>query len=101
MRRASEQKVSAFVLVGCILAATMILTIVGCRDAHAVQEYNAFTGEYETVPDDGRDWSARYNAHDGSYSVQPEDAETEYNPYNGQYEWNSGHNPRRRSWRTS
>ena len=98
MRRAKEQ--SVFIVVGCIVAAALILAFAGCREVHAQQVYNGYTNEYETVPDDdGREWEPRYNAYEGTYSMQPEDADTEYNAYSGHYEWNSGHNPRRKHGR--
>lgn len=54
--------------------------------ALAGQQYNAFTGQWETVP--GR-YEMKYNPHQGDWSYQAPESQLEYNPHQGTWD----HNP--------
>jgi len=53
----------------------------------AEQQYNPWTGHWETVPDESN-YRPRYNPYEDTWSLQPEQAEPEYNPYEDRWEWN-------------
>jgi len=69
----------------------VIVLMLLCSTVYAEQQYNAHENRWETVPD-GSDWSPRYNAHENDWSYQPDDAQTEYNAYEGTWDWDSGNN---------
>lgn len=71
----------------------IVLVLLCASLAYGKQEYNAFTGHWETVPDNSN-WSPRYNAMEDDWSYQPREAQTQYNAYEDRFEWNSGHNER-------
>jgi len=70
----------------------IIVFMLLCSVCEAKQVYNGVEGRWETVPDDAQ-VSPRYNATEGDFSMQPAGAKTEYNPFSGKFEWDSGHNP--------
>ena len=57
--------------------------------AFAGQKYNAYTGQWETVPDN---YTTQYDAYNNSWSYQPPGAKKVYNAYTGQWDWDSGKN---------
>ena len=67
----------------------IIIATLFCANAYAGQKYNAFSGEWETVPND---WTTQYDPFSGKWSYQPNGARQSYNPFNGKYEWDSGNN---------
>jgi len=78
-----------------LLLAVSIFLFIGICEAK--QQYNPFTNQWETVPDDNRrqwnatpynsDWQPRYNSFDNTWSIQPQQAKLEYNPYTNRWEW--------------
>ena len=69
-------------LLKVLLLLSLVVGLISVADAG--QQYNPWTGSWETVPDS---YVTRYNPIDGSWSYQSPDADIVLNPFQNTWDW--------------